>query len=247
VGEVMDKVLGGISIISIIGGIGLILELFLSREPEIYFFTKRKKFIKNLLAYSVVGFLMLVSAYIYLQIDIDISIKFISVIYSMAVFTILGSCLINSLKNYKLFNWINNKVQYILSKNIVIGCFIIVFFIYAGVLEKEILNRSIEMQLTTKEYFKLSIIGGLIITLSSTFLLRILLTTIDHYIRKVCSIRYTDKIGNTVKYYIYYAADKEFVVCGIEAKPENCKEFRFISILDIKMNSEVYIEKISME
>jgi hypothetical protein len=195
------------------------------------------------LAYSAVIFLILIFAYTYLQIDIDISFEFISIIYSLVAFIILGSWIINLLKNYKLFNWINNIVKHILSKNIIFGCFIVIFLLFAGVLEKEILKRSIEMQIVNDEYLAISLLSGLMIAFSSTFLLRLLIMTINDYNRKVCCIRDRDN----KKYYIYYAADKNFVVCGTEAILENCKVFRFISILEIKKNFEVHIEKISLE
>lgn len=244
-GGIMDKVLGGISLITIIGGIGLILDLFLAKEPEIYFFTKRKKYLKNLLAYSVVIFLMFVSSYMFIKTDFVVSVKIISVLYNVVGFFILGSWLICQ-KKYKKLIWVSNKVQFIMSKDIVIGFFIVVFFLSAGVMEKEILNRSIEMNFTNNQYLAVSIFGGLMIAFSSTFLLRTVVIINDCFNRKVCWIEYIDIFDNATRYYIYYAVDKEFVVCGTEANSEDCKDYKYISISEIKKDMVVHIDKKSI-
>lgn len=238
----MNYLLSGVSIVTFGGLLYSFINLFLAKKTDVIFFTEGKRLLVNIVNMIVVFIFMSISIYIFpLQFaEININDSFLN-ISAIILFIIFIFVMIAYLLNqFKLFQ--TNKLLRAFYSNKICGVVLILVLLLCGWIN--ILNSAVfknNNYLNSNDIFAMSIVWAFI----SIFIFQSYKSEYRKIVRQICWIDYIDldKIKSE-KYYIFYASDNEYVVCGKNDSFEENDEFRFIKIDEIKTNHIIhFIEK----
>lgn len=211
----MDFLLSGVSLVTVLGLFYKAFNLYLARKTDTIFFTKSKEKIRNAIIYLSMIIVMSVSIYfvpLLLNYDGFPNAVIKSVADVIVTITALIISFMSILYQSKLGG---NKVRKLLTLyfncNVVWLIIFSVFWGYGLVLIYKISEVSNNIYTNGYKVLGVSVFWSLLsLTIFSVY--------IDDYRkvkRRTCWFEYSETdLSKPVKYYIYYAPDNEYVVCG---------------------------------
>ncbi len=238
----MSYLLSGVSIVTFGGLLYSFINLFLAKKTDVIFFTEGKRLLVNIVNMIVIFIFMSISIYIFpLQFaEININEKFLkilAIILSILYIVVMIAYLLNQFKFFQ-----TKKLLRAFYSNKISGVVLILVLLLLGwiniLISAQFKNDN---YINSKDIFAISIIW----TLISVFIFQSYKSEYRKIVRQICWIDYIDldKIKSE-KYYIFYASNNEYVVCGKNDVFEENDEFRFIKIDEIRAKHIIhFIEK----
>jgi hypothetical protein len=234
----MNYLLSGVSIITIGGLLYNFINLFLAKKTDLIFFTDGKKLLLNIANGIVMIVLMSILINIFPLLFIKIKLNdsilnvsgivlFILIIIAMILYLINQIRYLKATKLLRSF-YSNSIIEIIL-------IFILVLFGTVNILK--IAQFDNNYYINSNDISAVSTIWALI----SVFIIRLYKSEYRKTVPQICWIDYVNDEKMPEKYYIFYASDNEYVVCGKKEKYEENDEFRFIKIKDIKTKYTIHI------
>ncbi len=228
----MNYLLGGVSIATFGGLLFSFINLFLAKKTDVIFFTEGKRLLVDIVNMIVIFIFMSISIYVFpmqfAKININDNFLNISVIVLFILFTAV--IVIYLLIQIKFFR--ANKLLRIFYSNKICGVVITLVLLLSGSVNiLKIAQFENNYYINSNDIFLISIIWAFI----SAFVFQSYKSEYRKIVRQICWVDFIDldKIKSE-KYYIFYASDNEYVICGKKDKYEENDEFRFIKIEEIK-------------
>lgn len=207
----------------------------LVEDIEKLFFIKEKIVLVKLIRFCILDIVIMLSI-LFIAINIEFNniyvIKNVEVVLIFLIIVILCFNAIIQIMNFIKGSFKNIKGQDFLS----IAVFLL--FMLLGIVN--LIEKDISLSMMYQN--PLIIIGETIIIATLAILAMIATSKISNDYNKVYSsywINYKDDNGKIEKYYIFFATDKEFVLCGKNSVYRENNKFKHIKIRDIKENYEI--------
>lgn len=240
----MDKLFGGISIITIVGVINKLMKLFLAEKTDAIFFTAIKKYTMYL-----INFLLILSFYSILFFILPLGFEhknlpsnfLMSLVGNIlfAVTLLIITANIISISKFAKLKWLS-KFLY----NDLILAFILVLYGLYGLLVM------LKYQEFTNDLYKNyagAFFTSLIWSLISSYMINVYLNNYRRLVREVCWFEYQEDNGKKEKYFIYHTtSDSAYVVCGKNDTYDKNQEFRFFKIKELKDKYSLHFEKVKI-
>lgn len=235
----MDYLFSGVSIITIGGLIYKGISLFLSKKTDIIFFTQGRKLLLNIIEVIIMLIIMISLIYTFpLQFPgVYIADSILAILDVIFRFIFIVIIIIYLLSQFKIFeskkyfkDFYNKKIYGVI--------LIYVLLIYGWISVYKMAEYENNNYTNSFYIFGFSALWATI----SVIMFQIYKSEHKKVISQACWINYTDLDSKKVKYYIYYALDNEYVVCGKENKYEDNDEFRYIKIEEIKAKHIVHFD-----
>ncbi len=238
--------LKGISFISILSVIYKTLGMLTAQKTETVFYTIAKSKLAE-----IIKFLYLFIAFnigiFFCPLSFDMlkpNLRVIVIIVSVLIILILMIIFVNmynffKFKKLKKLMKIINKYYYNNYFWIALFC----VFLFCGILVMLFFERNTN---SFYEHYKNALGLSVFYSIISISIFYLYLSDYNNMIRQVCWVEYKEaNETEVVRYYIFYASDSEYIVCGKNDKYENNNEFRFINIKELKDKYIIHIEKIN--
>lgn len=228
----MNYIISSFSFITIGGLLFSFINLFLAKKTDIIFFTEGKRLLVNIVNMIVLVIFMSISIFVFpLQfVGININDTFFGIFVNILFVFIAAMFIIYLLNQMKFFR--TKKFLRIFYTNKTYGIVLVfVFLLFGAINILKIAEFENNYYVNSNDFLAFSILWAFI----SVFVFQLYKSEYKKNVRQICWIDYldTDRIKSE-KYYVFYASDNEYVVCGKNDKYEENNEFRFIKIEEIK-------------
>jgi hypothetical protein len=235
----MNYLLSGVSIVTFGGLLYSFINLFLAKKTDVIFFTEGKRLLVNIVNMIIIVIFMSILIYIFpLQFaGININDRFLNISASILSILFIAVMITYLLNQIKFFH--TKKVLKAFYTNKICEVVLILVLLLSGSINiLKIAQFKNNYYINSNDIFAFSIIW----TFISVFIFQLYKSEYKKIIRQICWVDYIDLDRvKSEKYYIFYASDNEYVVCGKNDRYEENDEFRFIKIEEIKTKHIIHL------
>lgn len=237
----MDKLFGGISIITIVGVIYKLMNLFLAEKTDAIFFTAIKKYTMYFINFFLILNFYSTSLFI-LPLGFEhknLPSSFLMSLVGNILFVVTLLIIISNVASISKLTKLKRLSKF-LYNDLTLAFILIIYGLYG-------LLVMLKYQEFTNDLYKNyagAFFTSLIWSFLSSCMINVYLNNYRRLVREVCWFEYQENNGGKEKYFIYHASsDSEHVVCGKNATYDENQEFKFFKIKELKEKYSIHFEK----
>ncbi|BCN29557.1 hypothetical protein [Anaeromicropila herbilytica] len=223
--------------------------LITANKTETIFYNAKKRVLSNILSalvmvLSEVCFIYNVPLINNIKIDLNsykVVLLLMVVLFFILIVSIFVILSIQNMKKVRLNKILNRITRFFYDKSIQ-ALIMLIFYLFGSVIMIVLWNINGRDYMKNLHY----LIFAVGYSCATVYVMMIYVEGYRKIFRNVCWIEYKEYNSiKSKKYYILYASDDDYVVCGQNHRYEDNVEFKFIKINEIKDNYIIHFEKIT--